>query len=222
MHVAAALRLAATLIVVVTLSRAVPAAAEAPASAPATSSQPGGAAPARAPSAPPTYAYPPYPYGAYPYGAYPYGSYPYAAPYVPSAQALYAQQKRTAWVGVGLELLFPGLGSVYGDHLPGAFVSWGSYAVGLGLLIGGAEREFTTNESTGEITNTHSGDGLIIAGIIVLVGSRIYGFYDAWTSVERYNAAIAQRLGVHDIDLTLAPLTTARALAWGPALSLRF
>ena len=56
----------------------------------------------------------------------------------------------------------------------------------------------------------------------MIAGFWAYGFVDAWSSVTKYNEELALRLGIQAMRLTVAPMSTGRDVAWGPALSLRF
>jgi hypothetical protein len=151
-----------------------------------------------------------------------------AAPGAPTPMQLVAfeSQKKSPPLALVLELfVFPGIGSIYGDHVEGAFITWGGTAAGLVLvLVGVSKREETVYTPGGPRTtgDAATANGLIAAGCVALIASKVYGLVDSWRSTKAYNAALARRLGLPPLAATVAPVRTDRGLAWGPALQLRF
>jgi hypothetical protein len=220
------MRGAARAAVVVLVTLCVPAAARAdvapapPAPAPVPYSPaptPQGYAPPPAPQGAPPPAYPPPPPGYYASPGLP-------PPPPPGPNQYYAYEAGSKSQGLALliEWFLPGVGSIYADHVQGALVTWGATIGGAALLIYGLGNPRTGIDAmTGEVKRQYDG-GVIAAGAIMIVGARIYGLVDAWSSAGDYNDALAVRLGVRGASLQLAPVSTGRGLAWGPALSLRF
>jgi hypothetical protein len=155
------------------------------------------------------------------YGNPPPSAYPGAPPGPdPRSLALYADEKKTPVVALLLELWIPGLGSVYAGHAAGALVTWGLTIGGVAMLVWGLEQNADTyNPTLGTSQHRSGGDGMIVAGALMMVGGRVYGLVDSWSSTNDYNDNLASGLGV---AFTIAPVRAGRQLAWGPALSLRF
>jgi hypothetical protein len=159
---------------------------------------------------------PPSSYGTPPPSAYP------GTPQGPNPRslALYADEKKTPVVALLLELWIPGLGSVYAGHAAGALVTWGLTIVGVAMLVWGLEQNADTyNPTRGTSQHRSGGDGMIVAGALMMVGGRVYGLVDSWSSTNDYNDNLASGMG---LAFTIAPVRAGRQLAWGPALSLRF
>jgi hypothetical protein len=144
----------------------------------------------------------------------------------PMQLVAYDNQKKSVPLAVVLELfVFPGIGSIYGDHAQGALITWGGLISGIVLVVVGATKLEHTVYTPGGPRTTGDDDaaaGFIIAGVVAIVGGRVYGVVDAWRSTSAYNAGLARRLGLPPLAATVAPMSTARGLAWGPALQLRF
>jgi hypothetical protein len=178
---------------------------------------PNAATPA-APYPPPGAYPPPGPYpppGAYPPpGQYPppYAPYPYqASPNGPNPQALYLyeSESKSPALALVLEIVIPGIGSIYADHTVGALVTWGLALTGMSLALWDLNR--------------HEQGNLFYTGLLIASGGRIYGFVDSLSSASDYNRALAQRLGLPPtIALTPAAIRMGDRVAWGPALTLRF
>jgi hypothetical protein len=192
----------------------------APPAAAATPATPGANAPPPpwlAPAGPP-------PYYGYPYGAPIYE--PYPQPF--SARAQYEQLKRSEGICLLIELLLPGGGSLYADHVAGSLVTWAGTITGFVFLLHGLNENIDATEDgffgNSETAPGHPGDRSIEVGLVVLLAARVFGLADTWYAAKRYNHALAARLGLRDldVDLTLAPVVSDHAVAWGPALSLRF
>ncbi len=126
----------------------------------------------------------------------------------------YQDESKSPAVALMLELfLFPGVGSIYAGHPQGAFITWAGTIGGFVLLIEGIDH-YDDNRTNHTQPNT-----LIVAGVASLIGFRIFGLVDSWSSASDYNADLSHRLG---LTLNVAPLVTRQSVAWGPSLSLRF
>lgn len=106
------------------------------------------------------------------------------------------------------EFFVPGLGSIYGDHPIGALITWGVMIGGIIGAVNGLDH--------------HSGE-LLVGGLLVVLGGRIYGFVDAYQAVGAYNQELAQRLGLPPgLSVNVAPLRGPQGLAIGPRLRFSF
>lgn len=168
----------------------------------------------------PTQPYP-YPYPQPPPG---YAPYPGGSPY-PDPRAVYAYEaaKKSVAAALVLEFVVPGIGSVYADHAIGALITWGLLLGGIVVAIQAVE---TRDDPYGN-SDVHLSGGLLSVGLVMMIGGRVYGFVDAYSSTTRYNRQLAARLGLApDLSLSVAPFRVETAqgprLAFGPALSLRF
>lgn len=133
----------------------------------------------------------------------------------------YEQQKKNPLLGLGLGVV-PGLGSLYGDHLSGALVSWGGLAVGIPLVVLAVQVGGEKDSSGQTHIQGAAGGVLLTTGIVLILASEIYSVVDGYRAPKAHNAALARRLGFPDPNLALVPVTTDRGLAWGPALTVRF
>jgi hypothetical protein len=190
-----------------------PAEAAPPPSAPAEAapgSGPAEAAPAPAPTGAP-YAPPPAFYAPPP----PLDG-PAPGAVTPQQLTAYESGSKSRVGALALELFIPGLGSIYADHAQGALVTWLGIIAGTGMVVYGA---VNLDEPP---PRDEQGETMLSIGVLMLVGFRIYGVVDAWSSAGEYNEELATRLGMHAMSLTVAPVATAHGPAWGPSLSLRF
>jgi hypothetical protein len=171
-----------------------------------------------APYAPPDQWAPPPPAGTPPpapaYGAAPPGYAPSPLPYM-----AYESNKKSQGLALVLEFLIPGVGSAYAEHAMGAAITWGGMLGGVALIVGG----LSDTRSQGDVqTLTDQGAAMITVGIVAILGFRIYGFVDAYSSTGDYNVELARRLKLPDINLSVAPLRTPQGTALAPTLTLRF
>lgn len=203
-----------------------PPAAPAPATAPAAPPQQAAPVPYDPYAPQPAYGAPPPGYGAPPpgYGApaygYGYGYAPYGAP-TPMQLMAYENEKKSAGLALVLQILLPGAGSIYADHVAGAAITWGGMIGGIALIIAGVNQD--VRSINGQSTTSSQGDGLILAGVGAYLGFWIYGFVDAYQSANEYNANLAKKLRLPMMDLSLAPLrTAAQSTALAPTLTWRF
>jgi hypothetical protein len=202
--------------------------AQTPPPAPAYEAPPPGAP---QPPPPPEYQAPPpgapQPPAPYPYGPPPYGN-PYYAnpnPYVLNPQSMYAYEsaKKQPALAIVLEIVVPGVGSIYADHVVGALITWGLEIGGFVLVVRGWADTF--NNSVAGNPNSSSVETEVWLGLGLILAGRIYGLVDAYSSSKDYNLALAQRLGLPpSVALAPAPIKVAgtNSVAWGPALTLRF
>ena len=199
---------------------------------------PAGAPPSGAAPAPPAYpgggypsGPPPAPYGSAPapYAPLtPYPAYPgYGAP-APQNLFLYDTQKKNELVALVIEFFVPGVGSLYADHVAGALFTWAALVGGISLIIWWAgqrlQRERTYVQDPTFDPNSGSQDvWAVYLGLGLLLGGRIYGLVDSYSSTKEYNRRLRARLGLPDWgSVAVIPIRTDRAVAWGPALSFRF
>jgi len=104
-------------------------------------------------------------------------------------------QSKSAVGAVALEILFPGLGSVYADDLRGALITWGLCAGGLAALaIGFSQLHFygpdgpqppPMPEKTSPLALP-----LLIGGAAIAIYGRIYGLQNAADAAARHNASL--------------------------------
>jgi TM2 domain-containing membrane protein YozV len=142
------------------------------------------------PSAGPPPGYPPPPPG---YG----GPYYYYGPNNQMTYANYEAQKKNAGLALLVEFLVPGLGSFYGDHGLGALITWTLMITGVVLLVVGANQWVDdVNAENGSEIHSSTGNTEMIAGLLMILGGRIYGFVDAYQSSEEYNRKLRARLGL--------------------------
>ena len=196
-----------------------------PAAPPPAAQQP----PPAAQQPPPAAQQPPAPYGApvQPYGA-PAPSYGYGAPYAPNANPyanpyavnpqnyyLYEASKRSVGLAVVLELLVPGVGSLYADHVIGAVITWGVTIAGIMVALSANEQDaygYTSNN-----------DDQFALGVLLVLAGRIYGIVDSVQSTNEYNHNLAARLGLPPtVSIGVTPLRDGTITAWGPSMGFRF
>ena len=135
----------------------------------------------------------------------------------------YESQKKQPALAIVLEVVVPGVGSIYADHAVGALITWGMSIVGFVLIVRGWADTF--NNSFAGNSNSSSAETEIWLGLGLVLAGRIYGLVDAYSSSKDYNIALAQRLGLPpSVALAPAPIKVAgtNSVAWGPALTLRF
>jgi hypothetical protein len=191
---------------------------------------------------PPAQAYPPPPAQAYPpgYGAPPPGYppppgfAPYQAPYgngAPPAAFMYEAQKKNELLALAIEFFIPGVGSIYADHVAGAMVTWGTFIAGVVLFVWwfGENANTNTNASGGSSGGTINGpDQLhdlwaVYLALGLVVGGRIYGLVDSYSSAKEFNQRLRARLGMPEWgSLGVVPIRTDRADTRGPSFTMRF
>jgi hypothetical protein len=134
----------------------------------------------------------------------------------------YENQKKTPALGLLLELFtLPGIGSLYGDHPQGALITWGGMIGGIVLAVAGANK-LSEGDRINDESTRDTGGLMLTVGILSVIGFRVYGLVDSWQSCVSYNRELSKRLGLPPLMVNLAPVSTDRGLAWGPALQLRF
>lgn len=182
---------------------------------PANSWQGGPPPPPQQPGPPPgQWGYPGPAPGAYGYGGYGYGP-------NPQTLMLYESQKKVPGIALLLEVLVPGVGSIYADHAAGAFITWGLTVAGFVLILAAVREAWETDVNSQDSSPTINGNAIWL-GFGLIVGGRIYGLYDSYSSAKDYNAALAQRLGLGPMQVSLAPIRMGGVTAWGPAINFRF
>jgi hypothetical protein len=111
---------------------------------------------------------------------------------------VYDAASKSEGLAVVMELFFPGLGSVYAEHWAGAATTWGVSLGGILVMFWG-------------LGQTSSGDndaaaGLgFTAGILMMVGGRVYGLVDSYRATSRYNRDLARRLGLYG-NMVIGPI----------------
>ena len=206
------------------LSTSVRAAEPAPSATPSAAAEP---APAPYPGYPPQAAPAPYypPGNGFQYPPPAFG-YPGYAPYAPAwQQAAYENQKRNAGLALLLEFVVPGLGSIYGDHVPGALINWGLEVVGIALIVDGINLSSSSN-CYGDYCNDRTfNDSEIGLGLLMLLGGRVYGFIDAYSSTNDYNQRLRTQYGLPawmSMQVGVQPIRSQGSVAYAPTLQLRF
>jgi hypothetical protein len=193
-------------------------------------------APAPAPTPAPAGQYPPtspweMPPGSYypPPGQYPGYGPPQLLPDLPLAIAHYESSKRSRGIALLIEWFLPGGGSIYGDHLRGALMTWGLMVAGVVLLVYGMSGAGEYDPQTG-VDRPADNDRVqfgVVGGLGLLLVGRTYGFVDAWRSTGRYNDDLRLRLGVpvqyaRDLHGPWAPRRLAAGPSFGPRLAFKF
>jgi hypothetical protein len=186
---------------------------------------PAQAAPPPVPYAPPSAQAPqppPPPGGSAPYPpayAVPYG-YP---PPPPPAVYYYEAQKKNEMLALVIEFFVPGVGSIYADHVAGAMVTWGLSIGGIVLAFWWLGKNIDNQNDTFGDNNGPRDAWAIYLAVGMILGGRIYGLIDSYTSARDFNRQLRTRLGLPELaSLGVAPIRTDRTLSWGPALSFRF
>lgn len=157
----------------------------------------------------------------------PPGAYPPGYPGQAWQPLAYESQKRSPGIALLLEFFIPGVGSIYGDHLTGALINWGLEIMGVVLMFDSLNIR-TRCEYNSYDYRTDCGsdinDGEFVVGLGLLLGGRIYGFIDAYTSTHEYNRRLRRQLGLPDwISMGLAPIRSGQnEVAYAPTLRLRF
>ena len=164
---------------------------------------------------------PPPPPGYSPYGV------PYGYPAGPGGAAyFYDSQKKNELLALVIEFFVPGVGSIYADHVGGALVTWALTIGGVALLIWWVSQNVGQENSFGNSPNNGPHDlWAIYVALGAILGGRIYGLVDSYTSARDFNVRLRQRLGIPDwsgVALAPVPIRTDRAISWGPSLSFRF
>jgi hypothetical protein len=158
---------------------------------------------------------------------YPYGPPPGYSPYYygPNGQMsyiAYEAQRRNGGLAVLIEIVVPGLGSLYADHGIGALITWGLMIAGIVMLVAGLSQQSQDIDSTG----SHNGGGgpalAMGLGLILLVGGRIYGLVDSYQATEEFNRKLRARLGLPaGFSLGVGPVGKG-ALSVGPHVGFTF
>jgi TM2 domain-containing membrane protein YozV len=168
---------------------------------------------------PPGYPPPGYP----PPGYSPYGG-PYAYPAGPGGVAFqYEAQKKNELLALLVEFLIPGIGSIYADHVAGALITWGLTIGGVILAFWWVGQNVGQEATFGNSNNGRNDVWAIYVAVGAILGGRIFGLVDSYTSAKDYNQRLRQRLGLPEwASVGVVPIRTDRTVAWGPSLSFRF
>jgi hypothetical protein len=170
---------------------------------------------------------PPPPGGFAPYGpAYPPGyAPPYAyAPVQPPGELYYEAQKKNELLALVIEFFVPGVGSIYAGHVAGAMITWALTVGGIVLAFWWLGENINRENRAGTAGDTGPVDTwAIYVALGAILGGRIYGLVDSYTSARDFNHGLRQRLGLPDYaSVGVVPIRTDRAVSWGPSLSVRF
>jgi len=98
----------------------------------------------------------------------------------------YNSEKKEPWIAVLGAWFMPSLGHYYAGDWGRSLPKIGVQAAGLGLYIAGLSQ--TTTSST-----TSSGTSLALGGLIVLLGGRIWEYFDAYSTAEDYNRSLQKK-----------------------------
>ncbi len=169
---------------------------------------------------------PPPPGGFAPYGP-PYGPayaahYGYA-PVQPPGELYYEAQKKNEMLALVIEFFVPGVGSIYADHVAGAMVTWALTVGGIVLAFWWVGQNINQESFDNGAGNGPRDTWAIYLALGAILGGRIYGLVDSYSSARDFNQRLRQRLGLPDFaSLGVVPIRTDRAISWGPSLSFRF
>jgi hypothetical protein len=114
---------------------------------------------------------------------------------------VYDAASKSEGLAVVLELFLPGLGSIYAEHWTGAATTWGLAVGGIGLVAWA----FGQTSLDADQGASDSAGLVFAAGILMVVGGRVYGLVDSFRSTGRYNLELGRRLGLHG-GLVLSPI----------------
>ena len=150
-------------------------------------------------------------------------------PHLPMAIAHYESSKRSRGIALLIEWFIPGGGSIYGDHLRGAVVTWAAAGRRRGAVGVRRVRRRRVRRADGPYEPDND-DRILFGvggGLALLVVGRGHGFVNAWRSTGRYNQTLRLRLGVpeqysRDLHGPGGPRRLAAGPAFGPRLAFRF
>jgi hypothetical protein len=153
---------------------------------------------------------------------YPYAPSREGIPYGPALQA-YQNASKSHGAALALEFFLPGAGSVYARDPRGAIVTWGLMTAGVAVAVWGLTR---TNLRGGEQDrrggNQQVGLTMLVGGVLVGVGGRIYGLVNSWQAVSEHNQELRASLRLPVWISLGAQRDTAGRLAAGPMVGGRF
>ena len=114
---------------------------------------------------------------------------------------IYHASSKSPGLAVVLELFMPGLGSGYAEHWTGAATTWGLALGGVFMIA----LSFSQDTLDSEQGLSGSAGLALTAGVLMVVGGRVYGLVDSYRASERYNLALSRRLGLHG-GMVLGPV----------------
>lgn len=147
------------------------------------------------------------------------------------AVAVYENEKKSHGVALLLEFIFPGVGSIYADNFFGAATTYMFLIGGVAMLLWGVSQYDGSHghESPDATTEAppHNNDmpvAAIAGGMLLMTGGRVYGFVNAWSSVNDHNEYLRERLGLDDrFAFGIAPLVaTEEQVTAAPFVRFRF
>jgi hypothetical protein len=136
----------------------------------------------------------------------------------PSAWRIYEASRRSQGLALVVELFMPGFGSIYGDHWQGAAITWTLNVTGTVATAWGAYQLGFGDSEESDVASAAT-----LAGLGLMVVSRVHGLIDAYRSTGRYNRRLARRFGLEGhMALTPMPLQTSGQSALGLGATWRF
>lgn len=114
---------------------------------------------------------------------------------------VYEEGSKSTAGAVALEILFPGLGSIYAEDQRGALITWGLVAGGFAAVLVGVSQvhiygpDGPAPPPMPEKTSPFALP-LIIGGAAVAIYGRVYGLQSAADAAARYNTALRTSLGL--------------------------
>jgi hypothetical protein len=142
----------------------------------------------------------------------------------PPGEFYYEAQKKNELLALVIEFFVPGVGSIYADHVAGAMITWALTVGGVVLAFWWLGENINQQDSFGASSDTGPRDTwAIYVALGAIIGGRIYGLVDSYSSAHDFNRRLRQRLGLPDYaSVGVVPIRTDRTIAWGPSLSFRF
>lgn len=149
---------------------------------------------------------------------------PYAyAPVQAPGEFYYESQKKNELLALVIEFFVPGVGSIYAGHVAGAMITWALTVGGIVLAFWWLGENINQQDSFGNSDTGPRDTWAIYVALGAIVGGRIFGLVDSFTSARDFNHHLRQRLGLPDYaSVGVVPIRTDRAISWGPSLSFRF
>jgi hypothetical protein len=118
-----------------------------------------------------------------------------------SALIYYQDDAKNSAAAVVLEIVMPGLGSVYAEDHWGAAITWGLLAAGATAVLVGASMVPPDDAGGPGLGSMQQKTNplalpLVIGGLAVAVYGRVYGVQNAIRASDRYNTALRTSLGL--------------------------
>lgn len=147
-------------------------------------------------------------------GGYGYG---YAQPghgqpgygYADPREMQYRTMRKHVWLAILLDAVLPGAGNIYVGEIMYSVITWAGLVAGMTIMIQAIEE--TTTSDFG--TSSEPDNELLGLGLMLFLGSYIFGVVTAGMNAASHNAEVRASLGLH------AAITPARDFT-GATLSL--